>query len=51
MPVHWTISHSQRLVVAVAKEPVTVADMEQYFAGVTDGGVAYAKISKSPIRR
>jgi hypothetical protein len=45
MPVHWTISHPQRLVVAVAKEPVTVADMEQYFAGVTaDGGMAYAKI-------
>ena len=33
MPVHWTISHPQRLVVAVAKEPVTVADIEQYFAG------------------
>ena len=45
MPVQWTISHPQRLVVAVAKEPVTVADMEQYFAGVTaDGGMAYAKI-------
>ena len=45
MPVHWTISHPQRLVVAVAKEPVTVADMEQYFAGVTaGGGMAYGKI-------
>ena len=45
MPVHWTISHAQRLVVAVAKEPVTVADIEQYFAGVTaDGGMAYRKI-------
>jgi hypothetical protein len=45
MPVHWTISHPQRLVVAVAKEPVTVADIEQYFAGVTaDGGMAYRKI-------
>ena len=45
MPVHWTISHSQRLVVAVAKDPVTVADFEQYFAGVsTEGGMAYAKI-------
>jgi hypothetical protein len=45
MPVHWTISHSQRLVVAVAKDPVTVADFEQYFAGVTaDGGMAYGKI-------
>lgn len=45
MPVHWTISHPQRLVVAVAKDPVTVADIEQYFAGVTaDGGMAYRKI-------
>jgi hypothetical protein len=45
MPVHWTISHPQRLVVAVTKEPVTVADIEQYFAGVTaEGGMAYRKI-------
>ena len=45
MPVHWTISHHQRLVVAVAKDPVTAADIEQYFAGVTaEGGMAYAKI-------
>ena len=45
MPVHWTISHPQKLVVAVAKDPVTVADIEQYFAGVTaEGGMAYAKI-------
>ena len=45
MPVHWTISHPQKLVVAVAKDPVTVADIEQYFAGVTaDGGMAYRKI-------
>jgi hypothetical protein len=45
MPVHWTISHPQRLVVAVAKNEVTVADIEQYFAGVTaDGGMAYRKI-------
>lgn len=45
MPVHWTISHPQRLVVAVAKDPVTTTDIEQYFAGVTaEGGMAYAKI-------
>ena len=45
MPVHWTISHPQRLVVAVAKEQVTVSDIEQYFAGVTAAGaMAYAKI-------
>lgn len=45
MPVHWTISHSARLVVAVAKDDVTPADIEKYFAGVTaDGAMAYAKI-------
>lgn len=45
MPVQWTISHPQRLVVAVARDPVTTADIEQYFAGVTaEGGLAYAKI-------
>jgi hypothetical protein len=45
MPVHWTISHAQRLVVAVAKDQVTVADIEQYFAGVTaEGAMAYRKI-------
>jgi hypothetical protein len=45
MPVHWTVSHPQRLVVAVAKDEVTVADIEQYFAGVTaEGGMSYRKI-------
>ena len=45
MPRHWTISHPQRLVVAVAKDQVTVADIEQYFAGVTaEGAMAYRKI-------
>jgi hypothetical protein len=45
MPVHWTVSHSQKLVVAVAKDTVTVADIEQYFAGVTaDGAMGYRKI-------
>jgi hypothetical protein len=45
MPVHWTVSHPQRLVVAVAKDDVTVADIEQYFAGVTaEGGMSYRKI-------
>lgn len=45
MPVHWTISHPQRLVVAVAKDQVTVPDIEQYFAGVTAAGaMAYRKI-------
>lgn len=45
MPVHWTVSHSKRLVVAVARDEVTVADIEQYFAGVTaEGGMSYRKI-------
>jgi hypothetical protein len=45
MPVHWTISHPSRLVVAVTKGEVSVADIEKYFAGVTaDGAMAYAKI-------
>jgi hypothetical protein len=45
MPVHWTVSHPQRLVVAVAKGEVSVADIEQYFAGVTaEGGMSYRKI-------
>src|SRR5262249_57480364 len=45
MPVHWRVSHPQKLVVAVAKDAVTVADIEQYFAGVTaDGAMGYRKI-------
>jgi len=45
MPVHWTISHSSRLVVAIAKDDVKVEDIEQYFAGVTaEGAMAYRKI-------
>ena len=45
MPVHWTISHSSRLVIAVAKDEVKVEDIEKYFAGVTaDGAMAYRKI-------
>ena len=45
MPVHWTVSHPNRLVVAVAKDEVTAADIERYFAGITaDGAMAYAKI-------
>jgi len=45
MPVHWTISHPARLVIAIAKDEVQVADIEQYFAGVTAAGaMAYRKI-------
>lgn len=45
MPVHSTISHPSRLVVAVAKDDVTVAGIEKYFAGVTaEGAMSYRKI-------
>src|SRR5690242_7164363 len=45
MPVHWTISHPTRLVVAVTKDVVTVADIEKYFAGVTaEDAMSYRKI-------
>jgi hypothetical protein len=45
MPVHWTISHASRLVVAVAKGDVRAGDIEQYFAGVTaEGAMGYRKI-------
>lgn len=45
MPVHWTVSHPTRLVVAVAKDTVSVSDIEQYFAGVTaEGAMSYRKI-------
>src|SRR5476649_2190490 len=45
MPVHWTISHPNRLVVAVTKDEVGAKDIEQYFAGVTaEGAMAYRKI-------
>jgi hypothetical protein len=45
MPVHWTVSHSARLVIAVAKDEVKVEDIEQYFTGVTaEGAMAYRKI-------
>ena len=45
MAVQWTISHTDRLVVAVARDKVTVSDIERYFAGVTDeGAMGYRKI-------
>ena len=45
MPVHWTISHASRLVVAVAKDRVTPPDIEKYFAAITaNGAMAYRKV-------
>tara|TARA_B100001105_G_scaffold225882_1_gene195575 strand:+ start:464 stop:844 length:381 start_codon:yes stop_codon:yes gene_type:complete len=47
MSVQWTISHADRLVVAVARGTVTVSDIERYFAGVTtEGAMGYRKIFK-----
>ncbi|HYC65095.1 MAG TPA: hypothetical protein VEC14_10225 [Reyranellaceae bacterium] len=45
MPLHHTISHSKRLVVALAKGSCGRADIERYFAEVsTEGGGPYGKI-------
>jgi hypothetical protein len=45
MPVHWTISHPTRLVVAVCKKAVYRADIEAYLDGVMVGGaMPYRKI-------
>ncbi|HTR85202.1 MAG TPA: hypothetical protein VMI56_12045 [Reyranella sp.] len=45
MPVHWTISHPTRLVVAVCKNAVCRTDMETYLDGVVVGGaMPYRKI-------
>jgi len=45
VPVHWTISHPARLVIAIAKDEVSVTDIERYFAAITaDDAMGYAKI-------
>jgi hypothetical protein len=45
MPLHWTISHPHRLVIAIVKGQCRRADVEQYFAGVgAEGAQAYRKI-------
>jgi hypothetical protein len=45
MPVHWTISHPARLVIAVAKDDVRVEHIEQYFTAVTaEDAMGYRKI-------
>jgi len=45
MPVHWTISHPTRLVVAVAKEVVGLKDIEGYLDGITvANALGYRKI-------
>src|SRR5215470_14006250 len=45
MPVQWTISHSKRLVLAVARSPAGAPDIETYLHSVAlAGGMPYAKI-------
>jgi hypothetical protein len=45
MPVQWTISHSKRLVLAVARSPAAASDIETYLHSVAlAGGMPYAKI-------
>jgi hypothetical protein len=45
MPIHWTISHPGKLVVAVCKGPLTRQDIEGYLdAVVVADGLPYRKI-------
>jgi hypothetical protein len=45
MPIHWTISHPTRLVVAVCKDVVTRPDIEAYLDDVVvKGTMPYRKI-------
>ena len=45
MPVTWSISHAERLVVAVAGEETTRQDVERYWAEIAAaGGMPYAKL-------
>ncbi len=45
MPITWTISHTSRLVVAVAKQSAGLADMQAYLDDVMiNGAIGYRKI-------
>ena len=45
MPLHWTISHSTRLVVATASGELSPEDIENYFDDVTrENASAYRKL-------
>jgi len=45
MPRHWTVSHPQRLVVAIAKGDVCAQEIETYLADVfAQGGAPYRKM-------
>jgi hypothetical protein len=45
MPMRWTISHDERLVMVIADGPVTLLEVEGYFdAVVVAGAQPYAKL-------
>ena len=45
MPMRWTISHDERLVMVIADGPLTLLEIEAYFdAVVLAGGQPYAKL-------
>ena len=45
MPLHWTVSHPQRLVIAIAKGDVQAQEVEKYLADIfAQGGGPYRKM-------
>src|SRR5882724_968697 len=45
MPLHWTVSHPQRLVIAIAKGEVQPQEVEKYLADMfAQGGGPYRKM-------
>jgi hypothetical protein len=45
MPLHWTLSHPQRLVIAIAKGEVQPQEVEKYLADIfAQGGSPYRKM-------
>jgi hypothetical protein len=45
MPLHWTVSHPQRLVIAIAKGDVQAQEVENYLADIfAQGGAPYRKM-------
>jgi len=45
MPLHWTLSHPQRLVIAIAKGEVRAQEVEKYLAEIfAQGGGPYRKM-------
>ncbi len=45
MPLHWTLSHPQRLVIAIAKGEVQPQEVDKYLADIfAQGGAPYRKM-------